>query len=484
VIAGISLRRFRGFKELDLELKPLTVILGPNSAGKSAILQAIAALHYVHRMRQSPPALLAGKREWPIDVWPLDFGTRQKLQTAGTLADGGVVIALRDLAGCEFEYEFGGPEVKDLELRRLKITQPPQAPTQQAVSVLMPPGEVIAPAFELGDPVPLYTTTDAGKTLAFFEGDIGVERVPEGWRETFVETAQRGVLPGFHGLQLSHITRPTGTVHRVPSEAQAQFIRQLDAVRYLRADRLAPWRERESRTEGHPDDVGADGRWTADVLIDRGAEPPRQFRVPPRLPRTLADASRYVAGKGAYETIDLAKATNRWLAHLGLADAVGAARSGDEVEMAVQLHGTNRQLPDIGFGISQVLPLIVQGLALEEKQTMLAEQPEAQLHPRPQAQLADFFCDLIEQGRRVIIETHSEPLFDRLRVRALLDPDLASKIAVYFVDASSEDGCCKPALVPLTEASAVAWPTQFRAEAVDESLALAAAKAATLVKGS
>ena len=74
-------------------------------------------------------------------------------------------------------------------------------------------------------------------------------------------------------------------------------------------------------------------------------------------------------------------------------------------------------LCQMGFGLSQILPIIVQGLLLNRGETLIVEDPDVHMHPLVQALLVDFFIDLVEHGRRVIVETHSDHLVTRLRRR-------------------------------------------------------------------
>src|SRR4051812_46797522 len=82
MIQSVQLRRFRGFAIASIQLRPLTVLLGPNSAGKSSFIQALAALHFIRRQKISPATLS------PIGLsmssWPFDFGNRSSLQKEGT----------------------------------------------------------------------------------------------------------------------------------------------------------------------------------------------------------------------------------------------------------------------------------------------------------------------------------------------------------------------------------------------------------------
>jgi len=74
-------------------------------------------------------------------------------------------------------------------------------------------------------------------------------------------------------------------------------------------------------------------------------------------------------------------------------------------------------ISNVGFGVSQVLPLIVEGFYSSSDSTILVEQPEIHLHPKVQADLGDLLIDLSRQGRNIIVETHSEHLISRLTRR-------------------------------------------------------------------
>ncbi len=72
---------------------------------------------------------------------------------------------------------------------------------------------------------------------------------------------------------------------------------------------------------------------------------------------------------------------------------------------------------DVGFGISQVLPVLVQSILSKDVALVVVEQPELHLHPSAQAKLADLFIELAVQGKCFLIETHSEHLMLRFRRR-------------------------------------------------------------------
>ncbi len=144
---------------------------------------------------------------------------------------------------------------------------------------------------------------------------------------------------------------------------------------------------------------------------------------------------------------NLVKEANKWLKHLDIGyklevKPVGT-NSGDLFE--VRLIDTRRKghvdasLPDVGFGISQLLPFIVQSLVSEE-QIISIEQPEVHVHPRLQADLGELLAEAIKPPRcnRFIIETHSEHLILRLQ-RLVAEKQIAPEdISVIYVSRGHE----------------------------------------------
>jgi predicted ATPase len=111
-----------------------------------------------------------------------------------------------------------------------------------------------------------------------------------------------------------------------------------------------------------------------------------------------------------------------WLNHLKLAESLDIKDIAKrlnlfEVDVTGAGQGTSANLADVGFGVSQVLPVLVQGLLMRRGGIYLVQQPEIHLHPDAQAGLADFFIYLATYGVITIIETHSEYLLLRLRRR-------------------------------------------------------------------
>lgn len=136
-------------------------------------------------------------------------------------------------------------------------------------------------------------------------------------------------------------------------------------------------------------------------------------------------------------------------------------------------------LKDIGFGFSQVLPVIVQSLLSEEK-ILLIEQPELHLHPALQAELGDLFINsaLSDQKNKFLIETHSEHLILRLlrRIRETTDGELPNEVfpitpedlCILYVQ--SGKGGSEVIQIPVNEDGEFErpWPQGFFAERARE----------------
>jgi predicted ATPase len=98
------------------------------------------------------------------------------------------------------------------------------------------------------------------------------------------------------------------------------------------------------------------------------------------------------------------------------------------------------KLTDVGFGVSQVLPVIVECFYVPRRSIVIFEQPEIHLHPRVQADLADLFVDAIRAREggvprecQFIIESHSEHFLRRLQ-RRIAEKELSEEdVALYFI---------------------------------------------------
>ena len=114
-----------------------------------------------------------------------------------------------------------------------------------------------------------------------------------------------------------------------------------------------------------------------------------------------------------------------------------------DYEVKVKIKGADEfvSLPDVGFGVSQVLPVIVELFYAPDNSVIFIEQPEIHLHPKAQSYLADVMLDAIhmrENGKerhiQLIIETHSEHFLRRLQRRISEKAMETSDLKAYFAE--------------------------------------------------
>lgn len=104
--------------------------------------------------------------------------------------------------------------------------------------------------------------------------------------------------------------------------------------------------------------------------------------------------------------------------------------------------GPWRNLTDVGYGVSQILPAFVELLSSEDR-LVLMQQPEIHLHPRAQAAMGTLLCNWIADNPdgQLIVETHSEYLLDRIRMEVRDDSvDIAAKdVSIVFFESRGLD---------------------------------------------
>ncbi|MHB8371039.1 MAG: DUF3696 domain-containing protein [Leptospirales bacterium] len=124
-------------------------------------------------------------------------------------------------------------------------------------------------------------------------------------------------------------------------------------------------------------------------------------------------------------------------------------------------------LPDVGFGISQVLPVLVQCFYAPAGSIILMEQPEIHLHPNAQSVLADVMIDVInsrENGEdrdiQLVIETHSEHFLRRLQRRIAEDAVPQGKVSAYFANVTKTPATLEPLQIDIF-GNIRNWPENF-----------------------
>ncbi len=148
-------------------------------------------------------------------------------------------------------------------------------------------------------------------------------------------------------------------------------------------------------------------------------------------------------------------------------NAISEQRQDYEVKLRTKGSKDWVDLPDVGFGISQVLPVLVQCFYAPPESIILMEQPEIHLHPSAQSALADVMIDVInsrEDGKdrniQLIIETHSEHFLRRMQRRIAEDTVPKEKVSVYFANITKTPATLKPLQIDIF-GNIQNWPEKF-----------------------
>jgi predicted ATPase len=165
------------------------------------------------------------------------------------------------------------------------------------------------------------------------------------------------------------------------------------------------------------------------------------------------------------------------LERLGLTWKVSSKKVDDvsfEVMVGRFIHKTDSNskdlvsIADVGFGISQILPVIVALLTAEPGELVYIEQPEIHLHPLAQTAMAQILADAANRGVKVVAETHSSLLLlgiQSLVAEGKLSPD---KVKLHWFKRRPEDGVTEVSSADLDKAGAFGdWPEDFSSAEMD-----------------
>lgn len=242
------------------------------------------------------------------------------------------------------------------------------------------------------------------------------------------------------------------------SMAVMQVGRTLVSTRHLGGLRAAPQVLYPTSSRAQQGELGRDGEYSAAVLYAW-----RNRNVDCFLPDQPS------------ESMPLARAVQQWAAHLGLFDSIEAHHQAAlGIDLKVRQPGVDDEIDitAVGLGVSQLLPVLLRCLLSRPGDLVLLEQPELHLHPASQQKLAEFLLACARSGRQLVVETHSEHLVNRLRLRAASDDgdEIASIVGLVFAtrdEAMGETTYRSVGLNPyggLTE-----WPDGFMVEGVRDA---------------
>lgn len=406
--------RFKNFKAWpdsgEIRLAPLTVLFGTNSAGKTSIPQLLLMLKQTAASPDRQRALQLGDSRSLVELGVYDdivyrHDVTQPLDIELDWTNGQSLDVQDSVSGTEYTGDRLGFRV---EIHGDKRHQP----------------MVHSFRYEL--------SSDTRPVL-----DVEMRRVDEGKKFELKSSQYKLVRQQGRAWPLPEPLRFYGFPDEVTAYYQnaaftSDFVlaleKQLGSIFYV-----GPLRDFPSRLylwSGEiPEHVGIKGEKAIEAIL---AGQDRAFNLRPGERKKLLPelvASRLQA-MGLIRDFKVAQ--------------LGKHRKEYEVLVKTGPHMPDVKLTDVGFGVSQVLPVVVECFYVPPRSVVIFEQPEIHLHPRVQAELADLFIDAIrarEDGEprdcQFIVESHSEHFLKRLQRRIAEEQLSADDTALYFVHSES-----------------------------------------------
>ncbi|WP_440956171.1 DUF3696 domain-containing protein [Methanosarcina sp. Mfa9] len=168
----------------------------------------------------------------------------------------------------------------------------------------------------------------------------------------------------------------------------------------------------------------------------------------------------------------LGNGVNRWLSYMDISENCESKTDKEIIRLYLPTHTDKNvkvTLSDVGFGVSQILPILVEGLRIRPYQTLILEQPEIHLHPKLQMQLADFFISMILSGKNVLLETHSDHIINRIARRVIEDESnrIFPKTNILFFEQRHDGSVIDPVEIDPNR-GVVNWPKGFFDQSAEE----------------
>ena len=408
MLTHLRIKNFKAWKDTkDIRLAPLTVIFGANSAGKSSLGHLLLALQQTARSADRRRALNLGDATSLIDLGTFaDCLHGHDLKRALTFELGWRLpkpLDVRDPLQPEQRYQGN-----HMELGVSVVANKAQQPEVESLGYTL--------VSETGDALDVSLERDDKHKLNL-RSEIYNFKMADGRRWPLEEPEK------FY--RLSDITMARYKNAGFLADFALATEAMLEGISYLGPLRMHPQRLYQWSGES-PASVGSQGEYTIAAILAAQREGRRLNRGPKR------------ATQGFAEFIAL------WLKDLGVihdfsVKAVAEGRKEYEVLVKTHAKATEVKITDVGFGVSQVLPALVQAFYCQPHSTVWMEQPEIHLHPQVQAELADVFISATqarENGKprdvQLIVESHSEHFLNRLQRRVAEGTVKHEDIAVYF----------------------------------------------------
>jgi len=452
MITELRAQKFKSWADTGtMRLAPITGLFGTNSSGKTSILQLLLLLKQTVDSSDRQRVLNTGDDRTYVDLGTF-FDILHGHEVPGTLALAlawGLAPALRitDPAMTQPRTLFAIPALQFAAT----ITG-----TNQAITV-----DRFTYAFQTDDTDPPQRHTFGMEQRSGANGQArpAYEIVAEGY-DLKRRSGRPAALP------------PPVKCYSFPDQVNAYYQNAgflADLVLafeelFNRVFYLGPLREYPQRdyTWGgeRPQDVGRRGELAVSAMLASRDQPTVKM------------------GKGNRPTKTVEERVAMWMRDLGLISSfslepIAENRKSYEVRVRRTPKSSEVLITDVGFGVSQILPVLVLCYYAPEGATIILEQPEIHLHPRVQAGLADVFIDAMKtRNIQIILESHSEHLLRRLQRRIAEEALNPAHAALYFCTTNAQGVSQSEALQLDPFGNITNWPKDFFGDEMGDLLAM------------
>lgn len=426
-VNAIRLQKFMGFVDTDwIELRPITLLFGRNSAGKSALIRALLVLKQSMRNADSDsPLVLSG----PL----IDLGTYHNAVNnhSSSLSDditfGFQVVhsdwkehgVFKNDPYNEYEQnneEFGETKKMLSSWSEIKNESVDYQKFELGISfgLLTPRGNPYLKS------VSIFGYNDQRRILIFQTSYNAEDRI---WSQL------KSDAPLDYNIQISKIIDGIAVFDDVTNKpiletiSVTQFTDDLwKATNFAFVNSIVPKLTPSHKADAKYKDYPPDWRLVGDILHFFGQTIDVFLNGLDYLPPLRSEARRAYSFSEAWTqklaSKELKPKIIEWLAKMELGASIETMPfSLDEgiIGIYIKENLLKTNLRDNGSGVAQVLPIIASLLTPQNSKLTIIEQPELHLHPQAQQVLANLFVDYVENGGRLLIETHSEHIFYKLR---------------------------------------------------------------------
>ena len=403
MLKRLRLRNFKSWRDTgDIAMKPITGFFGTNSSGKSSLIQALL--------------LLKQTADSPDRGIVFHFGGVSDYVELGDFES----VVHKHETGSALEISLGWKTEKPFEVSDPVTKQKIVESTHIAFQVASQMKPIRSGQRLVVDRM----SYSVGKTV------FGMRRKSEQGYELFTENSMLNLL-GSRGRpwDIPSLIKYYGFPDTVRANYQnVGFLSDLEFALEQRLGNvyyLGPLRAVPRRVYGwsgaQPSNMGQAGESVVDAIL-------------------AARERGQTIGRGRGKTrLTLEQYVAQWLKDLGLIHDFRVVPLAEgsrlfEVKVRKSLRGTEVLMTDVGFGVSQILPVLVLCFYVPEGSTVILEQPEIHLHPLAQAGLADVFIDAWKKRKvQILVESHSEHLLRRLQRRVAEESISANDIGLFFL---------------------------------------------------